>query len=59
MLARLLEVTVVLDRAAALEESGHDVLVATLFDRAVTPRNIGLFASRDRARLPIATLGIT
>jgi hypothetical protein len=52
MLARVVEMAVVLDRAAALAESGHHVRVATVFDRAVTPRNIGLFASRDPARLP-------
>jgi len=51
MLARLVEIAVVLDRAAALEESGHHVQVATLFERAVTPRNIALFASRDPSRL--------
>ena len=52
MLARLVELAVVLDRAAALEESGHHVHVATLFERAVTPRNIALFASRAEERLP-------
>ncbi len=52
MLARLVELSVVLDRAAALEESGHQVRVATLFERAVTPRNIALFASREGERLP-------
>lgn len=52
MLARLVELAVVLDRAAALEESGHAVRVATLFERAVTPRNIALFASREGERLP-------
>ena len=56
MLARLLEVAVVLDRAAALEEAGHHVVVATVFPREVTPRNVGLFASRDRGRLPSPTL---
>lgn len=52
MLARAIELSVILDRAAHLEESGHAVLVATIFERAVTPRNISLFASRDGARLP-------
>jgi SAM-dependent methyltransferase len=52
MLARVIELAVVLDRAACLEESGHTVRVATLFDRAVTPRNISLFASRHSQRLP-------
>lgn len=52
MLARLMEIAVVLDRAAALEESGLTVRVVTLFDGAVSPRNIGLFASREAERLP-------
>jgi hypothetical protein len=52
MLARAIELSVILDRAARLEESGHAVRVATIFERAVTPRNISLFASRDGSRLP-------
>jgi hypothetical protein len=52
MLARVVELSVVLDRAAHLLERGYTVHVATLFERAVTPRNISLFASRDGARLP-------
>lgn len=52
MLARVIELSVILDRAARLEESGHVVRLATIFERAVTPRNISLFASRDGARLP-------
>ena len=52
LLARSIELAVVLDRAAYLTEHGYAVLVATLFDRAVTPRNISLFASRDARRLP-------
>jgi hypothetical protein len=52
MLARVVELSVVLDRAAHLLEHGYQVRVATLFERAVTPRNISLFASRDAARLP-------
>jgi SAM-dependent methyltransferase len=54
MLARLIEVLVSLDRAAHLEEQGLDVQVATLFERGVSPRNIGIFASRFAARLPAA-----
>jgi hypothetical protein len=46
------ELAVVLDRAAALEESGQHVIVGTLFDQSVTPRNVALFASRARERLP-------
>jgi hypothetical protein len=52
MLARAIELSVILDRAARLEESGHAVRVATIFERAVTPRNVSLFASRDGGRLP-------
>jgi SAM-dependent methyltransferase len=54
MLARLVEVLVSLDRAAHLEEQGQQVLVAALFDRAISPRNIGIFASRSLSRLPAA-----
>jgi SAM-dependent methyltransferase len=52
MLARLVEVSVSLDRAASLAESGHAAMVATLCDAAVTPRNLALLASRDPMRLP-------
>jgi len=54
MLARLVEVAVSLDRGAFLEERGLNVRVATLFERSVTPRNIGVFASRSLSRLPVA-----
>jgi len=54
MLSRLVEVLVSLDRAAHLEAHGLHSAVVTLFSRAVSPRNIGIFASRDRARLPAA-----
>jgi SAM-dependent methyltransferase len=54
MLARLIEVLVSLDRAVHLEERGLDVQVATLFERGVSPRNIGIFASRSGLRLPAA-----
>ena len=49
MLARLAEVTVVLDRAVALEERGYEVEVTTFLEPSVTPRNIALFASTLRA----------
>ncbi len=52
LLARLTELTVVLDRAAALEERGHAARVAVLFEAGVTPRNLALFASRAPERLP-------
>ena len=54
MLARLVEVLVSLDRAQHLAEQGLAVQVATLFDRAISPRNIGIFASRSGERLPAA-----
>lgn len=50
-LARVVEVALVLDRAAALREAGYAVSVATVFDEAVSPRNLGIFASRTAARL--------
>jgi hypothetical protein len=55
MLARLVEVLVCLDRAAFLEERGHRVLVAELFDRQISPRNIGIFASHELQRLQVAS----
>jgi SAM-dependent methyltransferase len=54
MLGRLVEVAVILDRAARLAEEGHHVLVATVFERAATPRNVAIFASRAHGRLPRA-----
>lgn len=52
LLARLVELAVVRDRASALEESGLAVAVAQLFEQRLTPRNTVLFASGDPARLP-------
>jgi hypothetical protein len=52
MLARLVEVSIALDRAAHLEEHGLRTEVATLFDRDVSPRNLAIFASHDASRLP-------
>jgi hypothetical protein len=52
MLARLVEVSIALDRAAHLEEHGLHTEVATLFDRDVSPRNLAIFASHDPSRLP-------
>jgi len=54
MLARLIEVLVSLDRAAHLESQALEVRVLSLFDRAISPRNIGIFASRESQRLPAA-----
>lgn len=45
LLGRLVEITVVLDRAALLEERGQHVLVAELFEQRVTPRNTVLLAT--------------
>ena len=55
MLARLVEVLVCLDRAAYLEEHGQQVQVATLFERQISPRNIGILASRELQRLHVAS----
>jgi len=44
MLARVLEVYVLLDRAAHLEEHGFEVEVGTLFPASVSARNLALFA---------------
>lgn len=52
LLARLCEVALVLDRAAALVEAGHAARVGIAFDPAVTPRNLLLAASREPSRLP-------
>ena len=45
--ARLVEIAVVLDRAVLLRERGYSVVVATVFDATVSPRNIGIFALPD------------
>lgn len=52
LLARLVELAVVRDRAAALEEQGMSVAVAQLFAPSLTPRNTVLFASAAPERLP-------
>ena len=52
MLARLVELAVVLDRAALLEEHGRHVRLAQFVDQQVTPRNTVLFASSRFERLP-------
>jgi hypothetical protein len=46
MLARLLEVFVLLDRARYLDERGLDVAVGVLFDEEISARNLTLVASR-------------
>jgi len=52
MLARLIEVAVVLDRAAVLYESGLHVQVATLCSDTLTPRNLALFAGPNAQHIP-------
>jgi SAM-dependent methyltransferase len=51
LLARLVELTVVFDRAACLSERGLSVRVAELFERGVTPRNSLLLASANPRHL--------
>ncbi len=48
LLARVLEVFVLLDRARYLELRGYDVRVGTLFDPAVSARNLALVARPAR-----------
>jgi SAM-dependent methyltransferase len=48
LLSRLVELAVVFDRAALLEERGSAVQVAQLFEDAITPRNTLLLAERRR-----------
>ncbi|MCU0654426.1 MAG: SAM-dependent methyltransferase [Polyangiaceae bacterium] len=45
MLSRLVEVLIVLDRAACLEEAGLDVQVQTFCDQADSPRNTCILAA--------------
>jgi SAM-dependent methyltransferase len=52
LLSRLVELAVVLDRASCLEESGLYVSVLTLCAQSDTPRNVCIFASQERKRLP-------
>jgi SAM-dependent methyltransferase len=52
LLARLIELAIVRDRATALEEAGQAVTVAQLFEQRLTPRNTVLFASIRPDRLP-------
>jgi hypothetical protein len=51
LLARLVEIAVVRDRAAALEERGQAVVLAQGFATDLTPRNTVLFASASPDRL--------
>jgi hypothetical protein len=46
MLARVVEVAVVLDRACFLYEQGYDVRVGVLFAPSISPRNLAIVACR-------------
>ncbi|TKD03498.1 methyltransferase [Polyangium fumosum] len=48
MLARPLEITVVLDRAVALEERGYTARVAEVFAAEATPRNLAILGEAPR-----------
>jgi hypothetical protein len=48
MLARPLEIAVVLDRAAALEERGYAARVAQVFEAEATPRNLAILGEAPR-----------
>ncbi|MFO0757896.1 MAG: methyltransferase [Byssovorax sp.] len=52
LLARPTELALVLDRAAALEDAGLFAAVIELFAIGTTPRNLAIFASRSKDRLP-------
>lgn len=54
MLSRLFEVLVSLDRAVHLEERDLAVAVTQVFERRVSPRNIGIFAAPSAHLLPVA-----
>jgi SAM-dependent methyltransferase len=45
LLARVLEIMIVLDRARYLEERGFDVVIGALFPAAVSARNLALLAA--------------
>lgn len=49
MVGRVLELAIVLDRAARLEEAGHRVEVSRMFASRLSPRNLGI-AARGRPR---------
>ena len=55
VLARLIEVAVVLDRAMCLIERGHAVRVATVFAPEVSPRNLALLGEGERKPTSLAT----
>jgi hypothetical protein len=49
MVGRLLELAIVLDRGARLEESGHVVQVSRMFTSDLSPRNLGIAARSGEA----------
>jgi hypothetical protein len=53
LLARALEVYILLDRAAYLEEKGFEVAVGALFPARVSPRNLALVAWPEGARIAL------
>lgn len=48
-LGRALEVYLLLDRVFYLEENGYDVLIEQYFEESLSPRNIGLFATKRKS----------
>jgi SAM-dependent methyltransferase len=57
MLARALEVAVVADRAALLEDAGHAAHIVTAFGDETSPRNLTIVARAGRARSVRASSG--
>ena len=45
-LGRALELTILIDRALKLQESGCHIKLIEIFDETISPRNIGIIASR-------------
>lgn len=46
MLGRLIEASILLDRALLLEERGHQVEIKQIFDPQFSPRGLGIFATK-------------
>lgn len=46
LLGRILELYLILDRGLYLEERGYKVLVQEFFDEDLSPRNLGIFATK-------------
>lgn len=58
LLARALEVYVLYDRAAYLEERGFEVAVGPLFPASVSPRNLALVAWPKGAGIALPAMGV-